>query len=89
MSGVHVLASLLESQEEQELGLEREAALCASNGLVFVSIPIPDLGTPADFVQSTSVLGLTRVAAGGRFDMGAFCVRETASDAIEFDAASC
>jgi hypothetical protein len=55
MGGVHVLASLLEPHEEQELGLEREAALCASNGLAFVSVPIPDLAVPADFSQFASV----------------------------------
>jgi protein-tyrosine phosphatase len=65
-SGVHVLVSLLESHEEQELSLEQEAALCASNGLVFVSVPLPDLGVPADFAQLASVL----VELGGHLRSG-------------------
>jgi protein-tyrosine phosphatase len=54
-SGIHVLVSLLESLEAQELGLEGEAALCASNGLEFVNVPIPDLGVPDDFAQFARV----------------------------------
>lgn len=66
VSGIHVLVSLLESPEEEELGLEREAASCASNGLAFVNVPIPDLGVPADFPQFASVV----VELGGRLRLG-------------------
>src|SRR4030095_9402969 len=56
VNGVTVLVSLLESHEEQELGLEREATLCTSNRLTFISVPTPDLGVPSDFVQFARVV---------------------------------
>src|SRR6185503_3984148 len=52
-----VLVSLLEPAEASELGLEDEAACCAASGFEFLSLPVPDLGTPLDS------LGFTRVAA--------------------------
>ncbi|MGJ4931994.1 protein-tyrosine phosphatase family protein [Bradyrhizobium sp. HKCCYLS2038] len=41
----HVV-SLLEPAEIHDLGLHREAALCAVSGVAFVSFPIPDRGLP-------------------------------------------
>ncbi|NPU64421.1 protein tyrosine phosphatase [Bradyrhizobium sp. 83012] len=44
--GIVVVASLLEPAEADELGLQREAALCGAHGMAFVSFPIPDRGLP-------------------------------------------
>jgi protein-tyrosine phosphatase len=45
-SGLHMVVSLLEQEEVSELGLQREAAFCRTNGIEFVSFPIPDRGVP-------------------------------------------
>src|SRR5690349_17873928 len=45
-AGVDVLASLLTAGEAMELGLEREADLCAARGIEFTSFPLPDRGAP-------------------------------------------
>jgi protein-tyrosine phosphatase len=66
--GFQVLVSLLESQEAQDLGLEHEPAVCDSNGLAFVSIPIPDRGTPSDFTEFKGAVAelVTRLRSGRR-----------------------
>ena len=46
--GVGVLVSLLCAEELSELGLEDEARVCLRHQIEFVSLPVPDLGTPAD-----------------------------------------
>ena len=38
--------SLLEPEEVSELGLQREAALCRTHGIEFLSFPIADRGVP-------------------------------------------
>jgi predicted protein tyrosine phosphatase len=43
---IRTVVSLLEPYEVDELGLKDEARLCASNGIEFVSFPIPDRGVP-------------------------------------------
>jgi protein-tyrosine phosphatase len=45
-AGVDVVVSLLEREEISELGLQREAGLCSSHGIDFISFPIPDRGLP-------------------------------------------
>jgi hypothetical protein len=45
-SDVDVVVSLLEHEEVSELGLRREAELCRSKGIDFISFPIPDRGLP-------------------------------------------
>ncbi len=44
--GVDVVVSLLEIEEVEELGLQREAELCRATGIQFVSFPISDRGVP-------------------------------------------
>jgi protein-tyrosine phosphatase len=46
VSGIDVIVSLLEREEIVELGLRREAELCRSNGINFISFAIPDRGLP-------------------------------------------
>jgi protein-tyrosine phosphatase len=45
--GIDAVLSLLEREEILELKLQREAELCQSSGLEFISFPIPDRGVPA------------------------------------------
>ncbi|WP_316194148.1 protein-tyrosine phosphatase family protein [Bradyrhizobium sp. SZCCHNRI3052] len=44
--GIAVVVSLLEPAEVHDLGLQREAALCQSRGMAFLSFPVPDRGLP-------------------------------------------
>lgn len=47
-AGVTVVVSLLEADEERDLGLTDEATECAAHGLHFVPVPVPDRGVPTD-----------------------------------------
>ena len=65
--GIRVLVSMLREDEERELVLEHEAAACSQCQIEFVSIPVPDLGAPADgeaFVEAVHALA-ERIRAGG------------------------
>ncbi|WP_315798504.1 hypothetical protein [Bradyrhizobium sp. SZCCHNRI3043] len=44
--GIAVVVSLLEPVEIHDLGLQREAALCQSHGMAFLSFPVLDRGLP-------------------------------------------
>jgi protein-tyrosine phosphatase len=44
--GVKVIVSLLEKDEILELGLERQPAICAKHGIVYLHFPIPDRSIP-------------------------------------------
>src|SRR2546423_11069323 len=46
-SGVDVVVSLLTREEQTELTLLDEEALCRANGIEFVSFPIVDRGVPS------------------------------------------
>jgi protein-tyrosine phosphatase len=48
-SGVDVVVSLLTSEEQAELSLDDERALCRANDIEFVSFPIVDRGVPSSF----------------------------------------
>src|SRR5262249_45545895 len=47
-TGISVLVSLLRHDEQTELGLELEADACSRHAVQFVSLPVPDRGTPND-----------------------------------------
>lgn len=46
-AGVDVVASVLTSSEESELGLTEEAEIVKRTGLTYISFPIPDYSVPA------------------------------------------
>lgn len=56
-SGIDIVVSLLNDDENHELGLSEEASLAAQHGLRFVSFPIADYGVPV------SVEAFSRVVA--------------------------
>ena len=64
-SGVDMVVSLLERDEVSELGLQREAELCRSSGIEFLSFPIPDRGVPEN---GTEMLQIASSIAGGIAD---------------------
>jgi protein-tyrosine phosphatase len=47
-AGVQILASMLEPEEADDLGLNDEAKLTASVGMEFFGYPIPDRTTPSE-----------------------------------------
>ncbi|MCP3396937.1 hypothetical protein NLM25_07495 [Bradyrhizobium sp. CCGB01] len=57
-SGVDVVVSLLEHEEVSELGLQRDAELCRSNGIDFISFPIPDRGLPESRREASQIAHL-------------------------------
>jgi protein-tyrosine phosphatase len=66
-SGVDVVVSLLTREEQTELDLPSEEALCRANGIEFVSIPIVDRGVPSSFETfSDQVIKLTEQLAHGK-----------------------
>jgi protein-tyrosine phosphatase len=48
-AGVQIVASMLESEEADELGLNDEASLAADAGMEFFAYPIPDRTTPSEY----------------------------------------
>ena len=54
--GVNILVSLLMNDEQIELGLENEAAICALRGIRYVSLPIRDRGVPEDTERFAAVV---------------------------------
>jgi len=46
--GVEVVVSLLEPEEEAELGLQSEEHVCRAKGIEFMRFAIPDRGVPKD-----------------------------------------
>ncbi|MDF0584161.1 dual specificity protein phosphatase family protein [Bradyrhizobium yuanmingense] len=57
-SGVDMVVSLLEQEEISELGLQHEAELCRSNGIEFISFPIPDRGLPESLREASQIAHL-------------------------------
>jgi protein-tyrosine phosphatase len=55
--GVQILVSPLTVEEELELQLENEAAICLGKGIEFRAIPIPDLGVPPGSAAFINVVG--------------------------------
>jgi protein-tyrosine phosphatase len=55
-SEIDVVVSLLESEEAAELDLVNERQAAESNGIEFISFPIPDRGLPASTPAALSLL---------------------------------
>lgn len=58
--GVDQIVSALESQEADELNLNREAELSKENGIEFIAFPIPDRGVPSSPKATTELLRALR-----------------------------
>ena len=55
-SGIEAVVSLLTADEETELGLEEEERFSKSNGLIYVSYPVPDRSVPRNFGRSVRLI---------------------------------
>lgn len=63
--GVDTVLSMLPSAEADALGMRDEAALCAAQGITYLSHPIPDFGLPEPDQFSALIAKLgNRLAAG-------------------------
>lgn len=62
--GVDIVVSLLEPNEASELGLRREADLCAGHAMEFISFPIPDHGVPASLREAMALARLIALRIG-------------------------
>jgi protein-tyrosine phosphatase len=66
-SGVDVVVSLLTREEQTELNLPEEEALCRANGIEFVSFPIVDRSVPSSAEAfSEQVIKLAEQLANGQ-----------------------
>ena len=66
-AGVDVVVSLLTRDEQTELNLPDEEALCRANGIELVSFPIVDRGIPSSVeLFSEQVIKLTDQLASGK-----------------------
>jgi protein-tyrosine phosphatase len=64
--GVEVLVCALTATEQAELGLAEEATACATAGLAFVAVPIPDRGVPEEQTLRPVLGQLHAALAAGR-----------------------
>lgn len=65
-AGVDILVSMLEDKERQWLGVRDSEALCAANGIEFISVPVPDHSVPTshDFILPHAQKLAARLHAG-------------------------
>ena len=55
-NGLATVVSLLEKDEQAELGLEHEAALCKEQGIRYISFPIHDRSVPPSIENTVGLL---------------------------------
>ncbi|MGI8569276.1 MAG: protein-tyrosine phosphatase family protein [Methylocella sp.] len=53
--GIDVIVSLLQANEVEELGLQREPDLCHDVGMEFISFPLPDRGVPSKACEARAL----------------------------------
>ena len=71
--GVQRLVSLLTAPEQTELGLDAEADCCHACGIEFVSVPVMDLGVPADGAAFRACAGETAEALQRGISVAVHC----------------
>jgi protein-tyrosine phosphatase len=72
-AGLDVVVSLLEDQEAADLQLDHEGNFAVSNGIEFVSFPIPDRGVPASVALVRSLLKKMTLALQDGKNVGVHC----------------
>lgn len=72
-AGLNLVASLLTSDEESELGLQQEKALARLEGLEFRAFPIPDYGVPSSRAEFARFLGGLESALESGKNVGIHC----------------
>jgi protein-tyrosine phosphatase len=72
-AGLDVIVSLLETEEAVQLDLDREKDLAESNGLRFISFPIPDRGVPESTQDALRLLADIRKALNKGDNVAVHC----------------
>jgi protein-tyrosine phosphatase len=72
-AGIHLLVSLLERDEAAQLELEGEGKIAESQGVRFVSFPIPDRGVPASTLEALSLFSALTLALGQGKNVAVHC----------------
>lgn len=67
-AGVTLMVSLLEPDEESDLGLLDEATECTAAGVQFLRLPVPDRGVPPNRTEFAGVVSevVAELTRGGR-----------------------
>ena len=71
--GVDTVVSLLERDEVEEVGLGLEAALCAQQGIEFISFPLADRGVPVSAPATATLSDLLVRKLGGGENIATHC----------------
>lgn len=67
LAGLDLVVSLLEEEEAAQLGLTEEARAVESEGIHFISFPIPDRGVPASASAAFSLMStITEALESGK-----------------------
>jgi protein-tyrosine phosphatase len=72
-AGIDVVISLLESDEAAQLELLDESKAAETNGIHFISFPIPDRGVPASVSASLSLMATVSSALGEGSNVAVHC----------------
>ena len=81
-SGIDVIVSLIEKQEEIDLGLEPEKEVAEANGLLFFSFPIVDRNVPTSKEKTLEfLLKLERLLKIGK-NIGIHCRQSVGRSAL-------
>lgn len=72
-SGVHIVVSLLEPEEEAHLNLAGERDAAERNGIQFVSFPVADRGVPSSIQATVSLLRSITSALGNGKNVAVHC----------------
>ncbi len=72
-AGIDIVISLLEPEEERQLGLAEEANLVAKSGMQSISFPIPDLGVPPALSAANELLETIHAALSDGKNIAVHC----------------
>jgi protein-tyrosine phosphatase len=77
-----MIVSLLENEEERQLGLGEEGRLSQANRMRFVSFPIPDRGVPMSARDTVSLLANIRSALEHGHNVAVHCRQGVGRSAV-------
>jgi len=71
--GVDIVVSLLTADEEQELGLEGEKDAVEARGMMYISFPIEDCGTPDSMSRARALIAVLVASMKAGKGIGVHC----------------
>src|ERR1700739_4962988 len=80
--GIEILVSMLTDEEAEELGLNDESAECATVGISFVNMAIPDRSVPSD--TNSFLRSVEHWLGGSEKDAISRCIAAPASDSRQY-----